>query len=122
MGDIPLYEACKSSAAVRNLLGGNTLRIYEFGQAPSKPVLPYVTWQQITGYPENNLSERPDHDYFSTQIDIYAATGISAQTVKTALVDAIEPVTNITSWNGEGRDSATTNYRITFSADWFIGR
>lgn len=121
MGEIPIYNVCKSSTAVTALLG-NKPRIYRFGQAQSKVVLPYVTWQQITGYPENNLSDRPDHDYMSVQIDIYAADADSADAVKIALVDAIEAVTNITSWNGEGRDSATTNYRITFSADWFIGR
>ena len=121
MGEIPIYALCKASSAITALLG-NKPRVYRFGQAPSKPTLPYVTWQQITGYPENNLSDRPDYDYLSIQIDIYGIDADSSDAVKEALVDAIEAITNITAWNGEGRDGATTNYRITFSVDWFIGR
>lgn len=121
MNDIPVYTVCKASSVVRALLGQKP-RIHEFGQAPEKTQMPYVTWQFITGYPELNLSDRPEFDYCSVQIDIFAETGESLKAVKSALLDAIEPVTNITAWNGEGRDKATTNYRCTFTADWYVKR
>lgn len=119
--DIQLYELCIADATVKSLLG-NKPRIYEFGQAPSKTVLPYVTWSQITGSPDNNLSHLPDMDYCNTQIDIWAANADSMRAVRDALQAVIEPVTHITSWNGEGKDAATTNYRCTFSVDWYIAR
>jgi len=118
---IPLYQLCIADATVKSLLG-NKPRLYEFGLAPSKPALPYVTWLQITGSPDNNLSDRPDMDYYNIQIDIWAETADSLHAVKEALTNVIEPVTHITTWNGEGRDAATTNYRCTFSVDWYIDR
>lgn len=121
MNNIPLYTVCKESLAVRSLLGSEP-RVYEFGRAPEKVELPYVTWQFITGYPELNLSDRPEFDYCSIQVDIFAVNAVSLRAVKNALVDAIEPVTNITAWHGEGRDNATTNYRCNFSVDWYVNR
>jgi hypothetical protein len=83
---------------------------------------PYLVWQLITGFPDNTLACAPTYDNHSIQIDIYADNAPSAQQVKNAVRDVVEAITYITSWDGEGRDTETDNYRITFSADWFVER
>lgn len=118
---IPVYSSCAASTTVQSLLGASP-RIYQFGKAPSKPVFPYVTWQQIDGSPANNLSESPDIDYYQTQIDIWAESATSLSDVRDAVRDAIEAVTHISSWNGEERDFKTDNFRCTFTVDWYISR
>jgi len=118
-----LYNTLRASSAVTALLGSHpNLRVYAFGQAPQGVTRPYLVWQMVTGYPENNLSQRPDFDSSTIQIDIYALTAQAAEAVKLAARDAIEAVTHITSWDGEDRDPATNDYRITFSVDWFVPR
>lgn len=123
MPTVPLYEVLKVVPAVTSVLGVHpNLRVYAFGQAPTTVSRPYVTWQLVAGLPNNNLSSLPENDENAIQIDIYATTPQSAEAVKIALRDAIEPVTHITSWDGEGRETPTSDYRITFSVDWFVNR
>lgn len=123
MSNPPIYATLRASSAVTALLGSHpNLRVYAFGQAPQGVTRPYIVWQMITGSPENNLSQRPDFDSSTIQVDIYALTAQSAEAVRLAARDAIEPVTHITSWGGESRDPATNDYRITFSVDWFVRR
>lgn len=125
---VPIYKVCFDSSVVRSLIGTvdaqgkNIIRMYAFGQAPAQVQRPYVVWQVITGFPGNNISDRPDFDLQSLQIDVYASTDVSARSVATALRDAIEPHMHITSWDGEGRDPVTSYYRFTFSVDWYAER
>jgi Protein of unknown function (DUF3168) len=123
MSSVPIYQTLNESSSVKALLGTPpTSRIYGWGQAPADVVRPYVVWQLITGSPENNLSDLPGFDSRTVQVDVYASTAPAASEVAIALRDAIEPVMHITSWDGESRDHATNDYRVTFSVDWFVAR
>lgn len=123
MSDVPLYNVLKVVSGVTTLLGTHpNLRVYGFGQTPEGVQRPYVVWQETTGSPELNLSQSPDHDMYSLQIDVYAKTGPSCDAVRKALRDAIEPIMHITNWYGDDRDSETNDYRTTFAVDWFIER
>lgn len=122
MSSVPIYSTLIADSAVVAILGPHPSRIYGWGQAPQKAIHPYVVWQLITGSPENNLSDRPDFDNRTIQIDVYATTAEDANTCALALRDAIEPVMHITSWDGESRDPPTNDYRVTFSVDWFVNR
>lgn len=120
---IPLTNLLRGSSSVTALLGsGNAARIYRHGRAPTETPRPYLVWQLITGRPENNLSDSPEFDYGTVQIDIYADSSQSADAVKRAVVPVIEAVTHVTSWDGESRDPETDYYRLTFSTDWFVER
>jgi cystathionine beta-lyase family protein involved in aluminum resistance len=125
---VPIYKVCFASSAVRALIGGvdaqgkNIIRFYGWGQAPAQVARPYVTWQNITGFPGNNISDLPDYDLQSLQIDVFASKGTDAEAVAKALRDAIEPHMHITSWDGESRDPVTTDYRFIFSVDWYTKR
>jgi hypothetical protein len=87
---------------------------------------PYAVWQRVFGAPENYLSNVPNIDSFTLQIDVYAAgTTAGAQTVRdvaAAIRDAIEPECHITNWLGESIDPDTRNHRFTFQCDWFVQR
>lgn len=123
MSEVPLYNVLKVVAPVTALLGSHPkLRVYAYGKAPQGVQRPYLVWQDITGSPENNLSQLPDYDYYSIQIDIYAKTDLSCDAVKRAVRDAIEPLMHITSWYGDDRDDKTDDYRTTFAVDWFVQR
>lgn len=121
---IPLTNLLRQNPAVAALIGGtgDTARIHRFGRAPADPPRPYIVWQLITGLPGNNLSDSPDYDYGNVQVDVYADTPQSLDTVKQAIVPVIEAVTHIVSWDGESREKETNFYRLTFSTDWFVER
>lgn len=116
-----IYETCAADANVRAIFG-STPRVYGWGLAPQGVARPYMVWQTITGYPENNISELPDFDRSTIQIDVYSDTAPSAKAGAKAIQDAVEQVMNVVSLDGESRDPITNDYRVTFSVDWFVPR
>ncbi|HHJ4332942.1 TPA: DUF3168 domain-containing protein [Citrobacter freundii] len=118
----PIFIVCAASPPVVALLGGDTLRLYPFGQQDDNVVYPYVVWQNITGSPENYLAQRPDADFFTLQVDAYADTVDEVIAVATALRDAIEPHAHITRWGGQERDPETKRYRYSFDVGWIVNR
>lgn len=118
----PIFAVCVANAGVTAVFGTVPTRLYKFGEAPQKPVLPYAVWQTVGGGPENYLDSAPDADLFSIQIDVYAATADAASTAAQAIRDAIQRRAHIVSWNGDDRDPATRNFRVGFSVDWIVRR
>lgn len=116
-----LFPIVSADPAVTALIGANPVRFYPFDRAPqpgtSFYALPYCTWQQISGTPQNSLSCRPDTDMFSVQVDIWAETGSGADDIMTALAGAIETRAHITRLGVAARDSETGLYRLTFDVD-----
>lgn len=105
--------------------GTGPLRFYMFGQAPQNVTLPYAVWQIAGGSPENYISNAPDIDSYTIQIDVYASPAQGSQRVRDvaeAIRDAIEDECHITSWRGESRDTDTQNFRFSFDSDWFVSR
>lgn len=120
---IPLTNLLRDDPTVSALVGsGSAARVWRWGRAPASPTRPYIVWQLITGLPGNNLSDSPDYDYGNVQVDVYADTPQSLDTVKQAIVPVIEAVTHIVSWEGESHEKETNFYRLTFSTDWFVER
>jgi hypothetical protein len=118
----PIFATIAASTAVKNLIGSSPVRFYLFGQAPQKPELPYVVWQQIGGSPENYLGGTPDIDSYNTQIDVYANTPAEARNVAEELRDAIETVAYVIAWTGDSRDPETQHFRYSFDVDWLTPR
>jgi len=117
----PLFSTCAASSAVTALLGSNPVRIYPFGTAPQDVTLPYAVYQTVGGSPENFVTDAPDMDIYTVQVDIYAATGASALAVRNAMRDAIQSKAHIISWR-DSYDTATKRYRQSFDVDWFVNR
>lgn len=118
----PIFAAIVAHAPAFALLGGDIVRVFAFGLAPEDTTKPYVTWQVITGSPENYLANRPDIDGYTLQVDVWADDGQIARDVAAAVRDAIEPYAYIVRWGGESRDPDTRAYRLSFDVSWFVHR
>jgi len=118
----PIFSVCSASPSVTALLGTDPVRLYPFGMQDDDVVYPYAVWQGIGGMPENYLSQRPDADSYSIQVDVYADTPTEVISVARALRDAVEPHAYITRWGNQGRDPETKRYRYSFDVDWIALR
>ncbi|MBV4531006.1 DUF3168 domain-containing protein [Pseudomonas sp. SWRI107] len=121
--EAPIFAVCSADPGVAALIGaGIDCRLYSFGEAPEKPVKPYVVWSVINGSPENYLAGRPDSDRFTLQLDVYAATADPVQAVTKALCDAIEPIAYVVRWGATDRDPKTKDCHRSFDVDWIVRR
>lgn len=118
----PLFATLAAAAPVTALIGTSPVRAFPFGEAPAGVALPYVTFQTVTGQPENYLNRVPDIDSFREQIDVWASTVASARTVAAAVRDALETVAHLESYNGESRDPTTNYYRYSFDVEFLTPR
>jgi len=118
----PIFAAIVAHPPALALLDGDIVRVFAFGEAPENTARPYVTWQVITGSPENYLANRPDIDGYTLQVDVWADDGQAARDVAAAVRDAIEPHAYIVRWGGESRDPDTRAYRLSFDVSWFVHR
>ena len=120
----PIFAIAASSSDVTSLLGANPVRFYLFGEATQQTAKPYAVWQIVTGHPGNTLSCLPDHDYITTQVDVYGTSASSARNVARALRDAFEESGEcyITAWRGESKEASTNLFRVGFDVEWIVDR
>lgn len=118
----PVFETLNASAPVVALLGAAPLRVFVPGEAPQETKQNYLTWQIVSGLPENYIGQVPDTDTHTVQLDIYAATLSDARAIAKVVRDAIEPVAYVTGWLGESRELDTRLYRVSFQVDWITNR
>ncbi|AYX95798.1 DUF3168 domain-containing protein [Acinetobacter baumannii] len=123
MIDIPIFKIAKADPAVRSLLeSDNILRVWRFGKAPEQPETPYVTWQIITGEPNNNLDSRPDSDNAVIQIDVYATDEDVVEQVAESLQFAIELDCYIVRYGEVDNDPITNMPHYSFDVSWVVNR
>lgn len=118
----PVFEVCAASPDVQTNFGLTPCKIYPYGEAPKNLSLPYAVWQVVNGSPENCISNVPDIDSYTLQINVYAETVSAVRDAAKAIRDAIEPHAYVTGWGGEGRENDTDYYRYVFLVDWFVER
>lgn len=118
----PIFSVCAASQAVKNLLGTKPVRFYPFGMQDDIIVYPYAVWQNIDGFTENYLNQRPDADRYSLQVDVYGDTDADVIAVARALRDAIEGKAYITRWGEQSRNDSTMKYCYSFDVDWITTR
>lgn len=107
----PVFDALSASAAVKAKIGTPpNMRLYPFGEADQNTTKPYVTWQLITGVPENYLGQLPDADSSRVQLNVWGATQASANQTAKVVRDAIEPHAYVLNSGDTGRDPETKNY------------
>ena len=122
MSFAPVLATVSASSAVTALIGSNPIRFRPAGSAPQGEVVPYATYQQIAGGPENYLGGLPDMDGSLVQIDIYASTVSQAEAVFTAIRNAIEPTAYVTAVRMVGVDPDTKNVHLSMDTDWLTSR
>ena len=120
----PIYPTCLAEPAVVALLGelDGSIRLWPFKLAPQFPELPYATWQNVAGTPENNVSDRPDCDYWRLQVNVWGVTRKQVEQVTNAIRDAVEGVSYIVRWGNEDQDAQTKAFGYDFDVDWFTNR
>lgn len=119
---INLFSIISSNPACQAVLGTNPCRFFPFGYSVQGMDKPYILWQNISGSPENNLSQSPDIDFNVIQVDIY---GSSTQEVNSAFIavrDALEAEGYITSFGVNEVDTETKLYRLGFDFEVWSNR
>lgn len=122
-----VFQMLKASTAVKAIVGTNPPRIYRHGSAPQRPDNlplsdPYITWQIISGVPENNLSDLPPVDRMSVQVDCWHQTDAGVDTLATAVRDALEPHGHMTGVIVDLQEFETQLYRMGMQFDFFTDR
>ena len=118
----PVFVALKASTAVKNIVGQNPPRIYRHGSAPQDTAKPYITWQMITGTPENQLSGLQPTDRVTVQVNCWHQTDTGIELLADAARDAIEPFAHCTSMPVDQQEPDTKLYWIALQFDWFVDR
>lgn len=115
----PVYAALSADSAVAALVA---TRIYSHGEAPQEVAMPYVTWQMIAGIPENNLSDAPDIDRCTLQVNCWHPTGAGINDLAEAVRAVLEQNGHVTNIPVNERDEETRLYWIALEMDWFLTR
>lgn len=115
----PVFELLMGSPTIAQETDG---RIYAFGSAPQDVARPYVVWQILTGTPTSLLDGVPPDDQVSVQVDVYADTELSAESIFHAARDVMDTSGYVTSFGGAVRDDLTTRYRVRMDASLFVNR
>lgn len=121
----PVFQILSVDPTAIMYLGGDSgqpMRVFPFGEAPEKTLLPYVTYTIFSGIPQNTIDKTPQIDNLGTQIDIWAKTANSALDVAAAVRDALEPYAHMVGLGSTLRDPDTKNYRVRLDFDFFTER
>jgi hypothetical protein len=125
----PIFPILAAAPAVTALLGTSPTRIYPFGENTEKTVTyPYITWQLITGTPENYLGDRPDIDNTRVQIDCWGdgGTGKNGAASVNAVADAVRNVLEdhgyMVDFGSTERDPDTVSYRYRMDFEFWTHR
>jgi hypothetical protein len=117
----PIYTWLKADSAVTAIIGSPP-RAYRHQSAPQDTTRPYVTWNMVTGVPENTLSELPKIDRITVDIDCWHQTDAGVEALAVAVRDAIEPYAHMTGMPINLREPETKLYRIGLQFDVWLDR
>ena len=115
----PIYSTLTQNATVYAITAN---RIFRHGYAPQDIATPYITWALIFGDPENTLSEVPQIDRQTLQVDCWHTTDTGIETMAKAVRDALEPYAHMTAILLDEREPDTKLYRISLQFDWWEPR
>lgn len=123
----PIYTTLQASAAVRAALGARP-RLYRHGEAPAldpksrATQTPYATWLLVTGLPFVNLSEAPDRDRQTLQVDVWGDDEKVVESAAVAVRAQLETVTHCLGFRTLPRDAETRLFRVSLDFDWLHAR
>lgn len=110
----PVYEILSASAAVTALVPASRIRGQGYGG--ETPFAPYITWQLVSGLPENYVGNRPGIDSFRVQIDCWSKSAAQSKAIAAAVRDALETGAVCVAIFGDDYDDEVELYRYGF--DW----
>lgn len=114
-----------NTARIRAILG-TVPRIYDFQRAPQNVVAPYVSWFTVAGQPYDNVSQRPDSDKVTVQIDMYVEQASEGRKTIRALAlavrDALDDARIVNRMVIDGVETETEFLRVSIEADFITNR
>jgi hypothetical protein len=114
------------TTAIKAIVGTNPVRIYDFDAAPQGVVPPYITWLEVTGQPNDQLSGAPGSDRDTVQIDCYAGPDENARAVARSLGLAVRDALDAAGYYNRlvlsTREETTKLFRVSIEADFITNR
>lgn len=115
---IPLYKICENTPVLAEYLRDEIgLKVSEFSNSLSFAP-PFVSWQIIHASTEMYLSDVPDMDNISVQIDIYAKTRAEVRRIAGMLRLALHEYCYVVRLSGPEQDFDTDLWRIMMETAW----
>lgn len=117
-----IYQILRESNAVKAIVGTSPSRIYRHDSAPQDSSKPYITWFILTGTPANTLSEKPEIDAISVQVDCWHQSDAGVENLAIAVRNAMEDVSHMTAIVINEREQQTKLYRVGLQFDVWLDR
>lgn len=116
----PIFKTLNTDA-VREFVGTNPVRIYDFGMVPDGAPVPYVVFFQTAAEPYAQIGGAPDADRDTVQTDCYDTDPARLRRLARAVQDALDAAGQANRLIVQSYENDTQLYRIGFEVDW-IGR
>jgi hypothetical protein len=117
-----IYQILRASSTVKGIVGTSPSRIYRNESAPQDTTKPYITWFVIAGIPSNTMSEVPQIDAMSVQLDCWHQSDKGVEELAEAVRDAMELVSHMTGIVINEREPNTKLYRLSLQFDVWLNR
>ncbi|RPD90515.1 DUF3168 domain-containing protein [Neisseria weixii] len=117
----PIFKTL-NTPDIRQMVGENPVRIYDFGHAPDGTLPPYIVFTQISGAPYEQISGVPSADKDLVQIDCYTADRVGCRRLAQLVQTALDNVGQSNRMIIQDYESETALYRIGLEVDWISAR
>lgn len=111
-----VFSMLNDASLHSSFLLGVPVRAYPFGDAPPNTPRPYLTFQLVSGIPDNCLDDPPDMDNERVQFSLWADNLDSLDLVAKTLRARLQQFGYVNSYADMGRDTETRRYGIMI--DW----
>lgn len=115
----PVYTTLRANATVLAMVAD---RIGAQGWVPQDTTRPYITWFIVIGQPHDTLSEIPQSDFDSVQIDCWHPTEAGVRELSLAVRDALDSAAVLNRVVVNNKDTETKLYRVGIQADFITQR
>lgn len=127
----PVFALLSAAAPVTAIIGTAPVRAYPAGVIPqnadgtaNNALMPAITWQLVTGIPENYLCQAPTIDRMRVQVDCWALTLSAADALGNAARTALEDgaANTVVALNGHDYEPDTKRFRVSFDIEIWVSR
>lgn len=114
----PVFRTLQTS----EIIGIVDDRIGAHGEVAQTEARPYITYQTVSGIAHDNLSDAPGSDFTTVQLDCYATSQGTAETLALAVRSALDAELIVNRVILTNRDPETRLYRVGLEADFITRR
>jgi hypothetical protein len=114
-----VYATLRANATILSLVVEN---IGRHGSIPQETALPYITWFTVGDQPHDTLSEAPQSDFTTVEIDCWSLDDAQIATLAGAVRSALDTAGIVNRVVVDLRENDTKLYRIGVQADFITQR